>query len=293
MKKKLLKFYFLFAPLCLCVNIFVLSGCVNVAEKAGRVLDGSAFNEKKTVTYFDPNSDLRVSEAQSKDGEKSILIEFTNFPMMKIRGTAVDEEKGLFYLTSLEYLGGSVNGWNEYTMDITGEGALAWGDMSSKTDSDFKLEEKIEKVEISSGRIHRYDTRITGAEAVTALRNRRQRVDALVEWMKTIEDAPKGQSLEIFEKYWKPFLFPETVQKKYRPENWQQETDVFSKAEDINWNTSYTERVFPEILHLIRNSGTMLRDWEEALSWIYMEYEWDKIEDVLSQEIVLRWIGWK
>jgi hypothetical protein len=35
--------------------------------------------------------------------------------------------------------------------------------------------------------------------------------------------------------------------------------------------------VFPEALWEYRNSAAMLRDWEEALPWIYMEYSWDYI----------------
>jgi hypothetical protein len=127
-----------------------------------------------------------------------------------------------------------------------------------------------------------------GNEAVTALRNRRERVDVLVEWMKSLENSPKGLSIKDFEKYWKPVMFPETVNKKKKPENWLREGDVFKRADDINWNTSYTERVFPEVLHPVRNSGTMLRDWEEALSWIYMEYEWDIVTRAFSQEIGLQ-----
>jgi len=99
--------------------------------------------------------------------------------------------------------------------------------------------------------------------------------------------APKDMDIEKFEKYWKPVLFPELVSRKYRPAGWQQENDQWNRAESINWNKTYTERLFPEELWEIRNSGTMLRDWEEALDWIYNEYEWDRIQETLGVETVL------
>jgi hypothetical protein len=108
--------------------------------------------------------------------------------------------------------------------------------------------------------------------------------------MSSIENAPQGQTIDHFERHWKPMLFPETLRSRARPSGWLLEGDVFQKAEDINWNTSYTERTFSEALWPVRNSGTMLRDWEETLSWIYLEYEWENIMEMLSREINLKQI---
>jgi hypothetical protein len=46
--------------------------------------------------------------------------------------------------------------------------------------------------------------------------------------------------------------------------------------------------LFPEELREVRNSATMLRDWEEALDWIYNEYELDRIQETLAMETVLQ-----
>jgi hypothetical protein len=62
-----------------------------------------------------------------------------------------------------------------------------------------------------------------------------------------------------------------------KPGGWRQENDRFVRADSINWNRSYTERAFPEELWEYRNSGALLRDWEEAAAWIYVEYAWDSI----------------
>jgi hypothetical protein len=254
-------------------------------DKTGQVLDGSAFAEKKAAVYR--TTGIELQEMRNKAGEHSVLITLRQFPTMKIRGSAPDEQ-GEFHLVSLDYLGGSPHGWNEFRLDLSGSGNLVLGD----TTAALSVSEEVETVGISSGRIRRYDTRITGTEALTNLRNRRERLIALAEWINNPENplaAPAALDTQNkFVQYWKPLLFPEMIKKRKQPKGWQQEGDQWARAEDIRWNTSYTERVFPELLRNIRNSGTMLRDWEEALDWLYIECEWDRITETLAAETVLQ-----
>jgi uncharacterized protein YceK len=273
----------------LIIFAFLLSGCISVMEKAGRAIDGSASAEKKVSVYRASKKDgagegMAVTVIKNKAGEQAVLITLDDFPMMRLRGSMPDEN-GEFFLNSLEYLSGSVQGWNEYSMEILGTGSLSFGETCV-----LEIKEEIEHIQITSGRIHRYDTRITGAEALTSLRNRNERILATAEWMASL-GAPEGQTIDDidgFETFWKPILFPEMVSKKERPEGWLKEGDVFVKAEDIRWNTGYTERAFPEELHPVRNSGTMLRDWEETLSWIYLYYKWENIKETLSRKTILQ-----
>jgi hypothetical protein len=150
----------------------------------------------------------------------------------------------------------------------------------------FSINE-IETIQITHGRIHRYDTRIIGNDALTSLRNRHERLSALVEWMLTL-NGPENQDIKNFEKHWGPILFPERVTRRNRPAGWQQDGDKYQRAEDIRWNTGYTERLLPEELWPVRNTGTLLRDWEETLFWIYLKYEWGNIKEMLSQNINLQ-----
>jgi len=275
-------------PPYLRVSLFILltalcfSACTTLVEKAGTALDGSAFAEKKVAAYQSPM--LAIQQMQNKAGEHSLLITMGKFPAMKIRGTAPNAQ-GEFTITSLDYLGGSPHGWNEYRLDLSGMGNLVLGE----TTATLSIPDEIETVEISSGRIRRYDTRITGTEALTSLRNRRERIAAIAEWMNS-PDNPAAKACinqKQFEQYWKPILFPEMIAKKKRPTGWQKEGDRWVRAEDIRWNTSYTERVFPELLRPIRDSGTMLRDWEEAVDWLFIECEWPRITEALSGETTL------
>jgi hypothetical protein len=258
------------------------AGCAFMVEKAGRALDGSAFAEKKTAEYRSPA--LTVRQMSGRDGEDSLVITVGGFPAITIRGGAPGEN-GEFTIIALDYLGSSRHGWNEYRLDLAGTGSFTPGETAT-----LSIVDEIETVGISAGRIRRYDTRLTGAEALTGLRNRRERLLALAEWMNSPENpaAAVCAGQKEFERHWKPVLFPEMTATRKRPALWQQEGDRWVKAEDIRWNAGYTERVFPEALRPIRDSGTMLRDWEEALEWLYIECEWDRIMAVLRGETFLQ-----
>jgi hypothetical protein len=145
-----------------------------------------------------------------------------------------------------------------------------------------------EPVQISSGKIRRSESRITGSEALTSLRNRHERILALTEWMRGREGTPAFFNHQAFENYWRPILLPETVSKNQRPPEYNTKNARWARAEDLRWNVVYTESLFPEELWILRNSGALLRDWEEALEWIYGEYSWKKIEGYLSGEISLK-----
>jgi hypothetical protein len=263
-----------------------------MVEKTGQVLDGSAFAEKKIAVYraYSQKTGKKkktvvaeVTEVRNKAGGHSLIITLADFPAMKLRGSMPDGQ-GVFHLTSLDYLGGSAHGWNEYRLDMFGTGSFVPDGQTAV----LSVSRNVEGVQISAGRIHRFDTRITGNEALSSLRNRRERILSVAEWMIEREGVPSGQSLNDFKKYWKPLLLPETVSKKSRPINWQQEGDQWIKAESIHWNAGYTERNFPELLWEIRNSATLLRDWEEALAWIHLEYEWKRITETLAGNITLQ-----
>ena len=262
--------------------LFLSASCVSLVEITGRALDGSAFAEKKTAVYKAPGMELR--EMRNKAGGNSLIIMLDKYPTMKIRASAVND-LGEFNLVSLDYLGGSPQGWNEFLMELAGEGRL----ILDGTTATFSVhQDSVEPIQISFARIKRYDTRLSGNEALTGLRNRYERIKAVAEWMNSRENAPKEMNVKNFERYWKPILFPEIVFIGKRPQDWQEENDQWNRAESINWNKGYTERLFPEELREIRNSGTMLRDWEEAIDWIYNEYEWNRIKETLAQETVLQ-----
>jgi hypothetical protein len=266
--------------------ILFFSGCISMMEKTGQFLDGSS--EKITALYrakLDSlDTDFEIAVVKNKENEQSLLITITKYPMMKIRTTYPNEE-GIINLVSLEYISGKNQGWNEYSMALLGTGNFSIVESSAN----FIVNREIEHIQITSGRIQNRDTRITGDEAITALNNRRERILALAKWMNEQDSNIKYlKNIKNFDEYWKPVIFPELVSRRKKPDGWIQEGDVFQRADSIRWNTGYTERTFTEELRPVRDSGTLLKDWEEALAWIHIEYEWKFITDLLSSQIQLR-----
>jgi hypothetical protein len=268
--------------------LLVLSGCVSLAEMGGRVLDGSAFAEKTLASYREePKRGTRVDRLRRrKGGTEFITIRLDSMPNLRFKGSLPDGE-GNFYLTALDFLSPNMNGWNEFTLELSGSGSF----VSSDTGAILQLKGPVEPLDISAGKIRRNTTRLTGAAALTALHNRRERIMVIAQWMnRTLvreqPGLPDFADQKAFEKYWKPRLFPEIVRAKDRPSEWTAD-GPWVLGEDIKWRRAYTEAVFPTELWPVRNSGTMLRDWEEAAGWIYLEFEWDHILEVLSKKIEL------
>jgi len=267
-------------PLC--------AGCVSLMEKTGKALDGSAFAEKKIARYRAREKegaefDMELLHAQNKAGQRLLLVSQNKFPAVQLRVTEPDSE-GKFYASSIDYVSSSTAGWNQYSMELSGTGLCVLSDTAAA----FSLNSDIEKVQITRGKIRLYETTLTGGEAVNNLRNREDRIEAIAEWMKEREDAPQGLDRRAFAAYWKPILFPEISPKRKRPAGWQIDGDTYARAEEIRWNTGYSRRVFPEPFWPVRDSGTLLRDWEEALEWIYLQYEWETFIGMFFDEITLK-----
>ncbi|GHT77678.1 hypothetical protein FACS1894130_02820 [Spirochaetia bacterium] len=277
----------------------LLAGCAGLVEKGGHVLDGSAFATKTLAVFEDKNAGpdhkgIRVSQILEKKGNREIIVITVNaFPTLRLNGSA-PLWNGRFTLESLEFLSPNLTGWNEFSRELSGEG-LFWVNGLSAT---FTLAAVPEVLDIGAGKIRRNTTRITGDQALTALRNREERVYAITSWMKEwLEANDPGRSsfidLKEFEGYWKPILFPETLSAKKRPAPWKAfgadgpnraNRDEWTRGEDISWSKTYTAALFPEEIRPIRDSGTLLRDWEEASAWIYYQFAWDYIMESLTSE---------
>jgi hypothetical protein len=173
----------------------------------------------------------------------------------------------------MEFISSHIHGWSEFTMELSGEGHF----IESNEKRTLTFPSQIEAFEIISGRIRYKDTRMAGSEALASLRNRRERILALVEWMYTRIGRYNFTSPKDFERYWKNILFPELALKNNRPPEYNDNDAEWARASEIMWNVSYTRQLFPEELWVFRNSGALLRDWEESISWIYFEYAKDFI----------------
>jgi hypothetical protein len=273
---------------------FLIGGCASLAETGGRVLDGSAFAEKTLASYREaPKSGTRADLLRRKDGSEFIAISVDSMPNLRLIGT-VPAGDGGFALTALEFLAPNLSGWNQFTLDLSGTGSFPISN-GVRMRATLQIAGPLETLDISGGKIRRGSSRLNGAQALTALRNRRERILALTQWMnRTVAREQPGFSGEAppqfadqkgFAEYWEPRLFPELARPKNRPAAWAAASaaeGAWALGEDVKWSVAYTEAAFPEELWAVRNSGTLLRDWEEAAAWIYLEFEWDTIVEFLS-----------
>jgi hypothetical protein len=265
----------------------------------GRALDGSAFAEEELALYRlawapgytdaeeeepdrEESGSLEVRRMRNKDGGESLAVFPGTLPGLRINATMPDAE-GRFYFVSLDFFCSNVMGWNEFTLELSGGGSFREKDGGAG----FAAGVPVEMANISAGSLRRRETRLVGDQALTALRNRQERITALCAWMRAREDVPPFRNAAEFEAWWEPVLLPEIVSSPLRPASWTEENAEWADAEDIAWNISYTRAVFSEDLWKVRDSGTLLRDWEEALDWIYFIYEWEDLFNFLSRELYL------
>ncbi len=263
----------------------LFSSCTTLVEKAGQSLDGTAAASKKIMVYkyHEKSKDgMAVKYVRNKAGDTYLTISVNSMPNILFKGS-IPEPDGSFYITSYTFLCSSSIGWNEFTMEVSGTGTFE----NREEYGILRIHSLIEPLGISSGKIRYNAERLIGESALGALNNRHERILALVEWMQTQSNVPDFENEKAFKNYWKPLIFPELVSSKKRPGTWTRNNAEWSRADDINWNISYTEKTFPEELHIYRNSGGLLRDWEEAIGWIFLEYEWDHLCDQLNTTVQL------
>ena len=276
---------------------FLAAGCAGMVQKGGELLEGTAFEEKTLALYQsvgkavgkDNEEKFEIREMLLKDGQEVIEITSSKWPGLAIRGS-MPGAGGNMELRELRFLSSHVYGWNEFSLDLVGTAVFS---VSGKVVGLLRIPGEVERVQISSGRIRLKSSRLTGAEALTSLRNRRERILAVTEWMRQsqqtgLQEQSVFASQKEFENYWKPRLFPELVSGKKRPSEYTAKNAEWGRADSVRWNRSYTKILFPEELWELRNSGALLRDWEEALPWIYMEYSWNDIISTLNYTNFIR-----
>ena len=267
-------------------SAFLFTGCSTMVHKGGELLEGTHAGESNMAIYKsvrdssvrkkDENK-IELKEIAQKDGNVFVEISSSKWPGLALRG-GKPGGSGNFDLYEARILSSHENGWNEFNLDILGKAVFS---DPKRSGGILYIPGSAERIQISSGRIRLKSSRLSGDAALSPLRNRRERILALIEWMNgwLLENQKNVNLLSQrdFTEFWEPLLFPELAKKRKRPPEYSTQNAEWGRADSIRWNLTYTERIFPEELRELRNSGALLRDWEEALPWIFMEYSWDYI----------------
>ncbi|MDR2419501.1 MAG: hypothetical protein LBD79_10695 [Treponema sp.] len=251
--------------------------CVSLVEQGARVVDGSLFAEMTLAVYQGAGIEMRLT--MTRDGTEYLLMNLDAFPFITLR--AIPDESGQLQLVAFQFLSSNLNGWNEFTLDLVGSGVVT----IKESEAWLRIDTLI-PVEISAGGILHNGVRLSGVTALSNLRNRAERIRALVAWMRGIT-APAFRTQSAFEAYWKRLLLPELTPAAERPVIWTRQNAVWIHAEDVAWNATYTATMFPEPLWTLRDSGALLRDWEEAVTWIYFVYQETYVAEVFSKDYLL------
>jgi hypothetical protein len=254
------------------------ASCGSIAgmvDSAGRFIEGARPAEKVVEIYGTDDGSLVFSALSTKDGGRSGVFALKTLPDARFY-CAEPDETGHFFITQMRFLFNGADGWQEGGIEAAGSGHFV---KVGTSQAEFSLEGGCELGRVIDGAISRGDKRIYGERAAGELQNRKERIEAVVEWMRGQHETPEFDSEKEFEKYWTPVLFPETVMKKFRPPLYNGLGGKGEKitGEGVNWNAAYTEEIFPEYLWNLRNSGGLLRDWDEGAIWFYVEYCRNKI----------------
>jgi len=258
----------------------LLSGCTSLIQKSGEFLDDSLSGDI-TVSVFtsDKKPKTEYRKILTENGDEGFIITSSAYPGLKFRGTR--NVYNLFF-TQIEFLSSHVHGWNEFTLAVIGRGSF----YETGANGVLQIPTAAQIINISEGRIRYRNNRITDDAALYILRDRRERIISLTEWMNeyAVERGIKIQftSIKEFEKFWKNILFPELTTRKNRPIEYSENNAEWITGNEIKWNSGYTKILFPDDMQELRNSGALLRDWEESISWIYLEYSWDSIAAFLN-----------
>lgn len=194
--------------------------------------------------------------------------------------TAVDlpgTESYEIELVQLRYFGNWRRGWTEATFEASGRFRLLYQDGRWKGE----VVDPPTIGGITSARLRYLDSYLSGDQALEAVRHRMDRIDATVAVVQEDNDAwfdfperrkhlfkrERGQSLEGKVG---PVLFPEVY--GYPAGTWKE--GPWSSGDGRKWDTAYTKSRFPEYLHEVRDTGTLFRDWEEALPLWYLSAQW-------------------
>ncbi len=132
--------------------------------------------------------------------------------------------------------------------------------------------------------IRYHDEYLSGERGLQQLTNRWNRIQAVVALLKQKLTArwfdrtlagwqlgPSNRQPSLQEAAGK-LLFPELYGYAIPPKSGHR-TAV---GESVRWDVDYSDAEFPENLREIRNSGTMLRDFEECLDLWRFAYNWDE-----------------
>ena len=243
----------------------------------------------------------RASDRPEASNQPEARIRSSLIPALTLVGDLVPGERGQteIYLTTIELFANWANGWTEGRYEASGRLSLiatnafdpgvesSSGRLMAPGRYVLRVEDPPKLWGVVAGEIRYYDSYYRGDDGVAKVRARVDRLQALAEFLREQPDSPEfyrhmrrgSPEHPSFREDSLPRLFPEPAGEEL-PEGPRE------IGSDIAWSVDYTEKNFPEQLRPLRNSGTMFRDYEEALELFYSFYNLEHVTTAMDGAVV-------
>ena len=172
------------------------------------------------------------------------------------------------YLEEMHWFSNWSNGWTEARLPASGEMRLR----RNEEDWVISVVTAPQLAEPSSASIRDGDEYLAGPRGVELFARRWARIRAVIALLKQKLPDQWFEPLSFQEAAGR-FLFPEIYGYSVAPNPGYRT----ARAESITWNVDYTEANFPDNLREIRDTGTMLRDFEECPALWRLAFRWDEL----------------
>jgi hypothetical protein len=208
---------------------------------------------------------LRIEIGRDTEGVSPVRIRGGQLGRAVLSGQAEHNVSGGWRidLLGMDWFNNWNDGWTDARFVISGSFTL----MAQGTDWRAVVTEKPEINAPSRASIRYYDDYLSGSNALDQLTRRWNRIQAYAAFLRSRFDAQWFADQNRVRR----FLFPEL----YGYERPAPSHHAIVTADSIAWNTDYTRETFPDNLRPLRDSATMLRDFEESEELWELAFHWD------------------
>jgi hypothetical protein len=238
-------------------------------------------------TEADKSGELLVKLQTDTKGQTNFRLSGDILDGATLTGPAVSTDTGwTLTTTGLDWFNNWINGWTDAHFVMDGELELKRNaDTTGKKPSWHLLVHRTPTIDVPDrAKIRYYDQYLTGDSALTRFGNRWDRIQAAT----TAVTQHFGQLWFSYtlpsHKLWgtKPPSFKDSIGPWLFPEVYGYSTPPPAKhsvqwGEDIPWNTDYSAAAFAGNLRPVRDSGTLLRDFEESPEVWRLCYVWPSL----------------
>jgi len=276
----------------LIIIFFALNSCKTIAQYSST--KKYAVNDSSKA----PETTLRIKQIKKGDQFAELNSQLLGWSSLRGHLKKEQNENLTFEINEIRLFGSWPNGWTEAVYEANGKIIF------TKKENSYisKVVDDLEIFEIKYGGIRYIDNFYINNDGANKVKDRIERSKQLVNFLKERKfdkfyGSPSRQTKygKSFKNATQIYLFPESKgfngleKKNLLPEIYYKNSvslqdatgdktvkkSKYQFAQGYLWNKDYTARVFPANLHELRNTGSLWRDYEEAIQIIFTLYNLD------------------